>query len=317
MPATPSDACRAATPRSSPCGWSVRARLSRPTRYDRAVTETPARRPSIWDSPENAALYADYTREFPMYAETSRDLVRLAALAPDAAVIDLACGTGVTTRQILAALGPDGRVTGVDKSAAMLAIAARSVPDDRVGWVQALAEEFDQQVSGPVGAVICNSAIWQTQLARTAAAVRAVLGADGVFAFNIGVEFVRGAGRNRRDAERDGEPSLLDIMRDIAAADYGWSPPSASPVAPRGYLSQDEIEQVLRDSGFPAVRAEWIDYEQPSGSLRAWLTVPAFTDRQLPGMPYETRMAVLDKAYEQLGPVDSGASRWLAVAARF
>lgn len=279
------------------------------------MTETPARRPSIWDSSENAGLYAEYTRAFPMYAETSRDLVRLADLAPDAAVIDLACGTGVTTQQILAALGPDGRVTGVDKSAAMLAVAARSVPDDRVSWVQALAEEFDQQVSGPASAVICNSAIWQTQLARTAPAVRAVLAPDGLFAFNIGVEFVRGAGRNRREAERDGELGLLETMRAIAAADYGWSPPPASPAAPPGYLSQDEIEQVLRDSGFRAVRSRWIDYEQPPGSLRAWLTVPVFTDRQLPGLPYETRMAVLDKAYEQLGRADAGASRWLTVAA--
>jgi SAM-dependent methyltransferase len=279
------------------------------------VTETPARRPSIWDSPENAALYADYTREFPIYAETSRDLVRLAGLAPDAAVIDLACGTGVTSGQILAPLGPDGRVTGVDKSAAMLAIAARSVPDDRVSWVEALAEEFDQRVSGPVSAVICNSAIWQTRLGRTAAAVRAVLGADGVFVFNIGIEFVRGAGYSTSEAERDGEPGLLEAMRDIAAADYGWSPPPAGAVAPRNYLSQEEIEQTLRDNGFPAVRAEWIDYEQPTGSLRAWLTVPVFTDRHLPGLPYETRMAVLDKACEQLGPVDSGTSRWLAIAA--
>ena len=279
------------------------------------MTETPGRRPSIWDSAENAALYSEYTREFPMYTETSRDLVQLASLAPDAAVIDVACGTGVTTQQILAALGPDGRVTGVDKSAAMLAIAATSVPDDRASWVQAMAEEFDRQVSGPVSAVICNSAIWQTQLARTAAAARAVLAADGVFAFNVGVDFVRGAGRNRRDADRDDEPDLLATMRDIAAADYGWSPPPASPAGARGWLSQNDIEQVLRATGFPAVRSQWIDYQQPQGALRAWLTVPAFTDRQLPGLPYQTRMAVLNKAYEQLGPADAGVSRWLAVAA--
>jgi len=285
-------------------------------RYDRAVTETPARRGSGWDSTTNAAQYAAYTREFPMYAETSRDLVRLAGLAPDAIVIDLACGTGVTTRQILAALGPDGTVTGVDKSAAMLAIAARSVPDDRVSWINSLAEEFDRQVGEPVSAVICNSAIWQTEFARTAVAARSVLAAGGTFAFNIGVEFVRGAGRDPRSGDQRGEPDLLTAMRDIAAADYGWRPPpSASPAASHRYLSQDEIQQVLRDAGFTAVRAEWVDYQQPPGSLRAWLTVPVFTDRLLPGMAYETRMAVLDKAYERLGPVEAGASRWLTVAA--
>jgi len=289
------------------------------------VTETPARRASIWDDAENAAQYAAYTRQFPMYALTSRDLVRLAGLVPDATVVDLACGTGVTSQQILAALGPDGRLTGVDRSAAMLAVAASSVQDDRVSWVQAPAEEFDQQVTGPADAVICNSAIWQTQFTRTVAAVRAVLAGDGIFAFNIGVEFVRGAGRDRRSAERPGdEPSLIGTMRTIAAAEYGWSSPasrastgtgSTGTGSPHRYLSEDEIEQVLRDSGFPAVRTQWVDYELPPGSLLAWLRVPAFTDRQLPGLPYEVRMTVLDKACEQLGPVEAGVSRWLTVAA--
>jgi SAM-dependent methyltransferase len=293
-------------------------------RYDRDVTQTPARRTSIWDDAENAALYAAYTREFPMYADTSRDLVRMAGLRPDATVIDLCCGTGATSEQILAVLGPSGRVTGVDKSAAMLDVAARLVPDGRASWVQAPAEEFGQQVTGPADAVICNSAIWQTEFARTVAAVRAVLAADGVFAFNIGVEFVRGAGRDPGADRHGDEPNLIETMQNIAAADYGWSPPASPPPAgtgpastspPRRHLSEDEIEQVLRDSGFAAVRTEWVNYQLPSGSLRAWLTVPAFTDRRLPGLPYETRMAVLDKACQKLGPAKGGVSRWLAVVA--
>lgn len=252
-----------------------------------------------------------------MYAQTSRDLVRLAGLLPDATVIDLACGTGATSQQILAVLGPDGRVTGVDRSAAMLAVAATVVPDGRVTWVQAAAEEFDQLVTGPANAVICNSAIWQTEFARTVAAVGAVLAADGIFAFNIGIDFVRGAGPDPSADRHGDEPDLMATMQNIAAADYGWSPPASTAGAGAGrrHLSQDEIEQVLRDEGFAAVRTQWVDYEQSPGSLRAWLTVPAFTDRRLPGLSYETRMAVLDKAYEQLGRVDAGVSRWLTVAA--
>jgi ubiquinone/menaquinone biosynthesis C-methylase UbiE len=76
------------------------------------------------------------TREYPRYRETSRDLIALAlpsadASFADAAVVDLACGTGVTTCEILAVLGQDGRVTGVNKSAAMLEVAASSTTDAR------------------------------------------------------------------------------------------------------------------------------------------------------------------------------------------
>jgi ubiquinone/menaquinone biosynthesis C-methylase UbiE len=74
---------------------------------------------SIWDSDETAAGYAAFTGEFTMYQDTSSDLVELVGPAPGAVVVDLACGTGVTTREILAALGRDGRVTGIDRSAAI------------------------------------------------------------------------------------------------------------------------------------------------------------------------------------------------------
>lgn len=43
-----------------------------------------------------------------MYRDTSRDLVRLAGVHGGQVVVDLACGTGVTAEELLAALGPDG-----------------------------------------------------------------------------------------------------------------------------------------------------------------------------------------------------------------
>ena len=33
-------------------------------------------------------------------------------------------------------------------------------------WIQAAAEDVDRHVAGPVDAVACNSAIWQTDLAE-------------------------------------------------------------------------------------------------------------------------------------------------------
>ena len=76
-----------------------------------------------WGEEDNAHRYEGYAHEYPSYRETSRDLVALAlplaaATVSDAAVLDLACGTGATIRETLAVLGPGGRVTGVDKSAA-------------------------------------------------------------------------------------------------------------------------------------------------------------------------------------------------------
>jgi SAM-dependent methyltransferase len=266
---------------------------------------------SDWDSDDNPARYAEFAADFPMYSETSRDLVRLAGLKPDGVVIDLACGTGATTQQILAVLGPGGRVTGVDRSGAMLAVAARSVADARVSWLRATAEEFDKALTGPADAVICNSAIWQTDLAATARAARAALMTGGAFVFNIGAQFVNSGTDPSAGVQ---EFPLTAVMRQIAADEYGWSPPADS-TWHRPWLTRGEVEQNLRAAGFVVWYSDWVEYERTAESERAWLEVPVFTAGRLPGLPYDARMAVLDKAWRRLGPAPVSVSRWLTFAA--
>lgn len=61
------------------------------------------------------------------------------ALAGDEHVVDVGCGTGRLTREIVARL-PRGRVVGVDRSATMLAQAARHLASARVPLVRASAD---------------------------------------------------------------------------------------------------------------------------------------------------------------------------------
>jgi hypothetical protein len=92
--------------------------------------------------------------------------------------------------------------------------------------VQAPAETIDRHVTGPVDAVVCNSAIWQADLTTTAAAVRNLLAAGGRFVFNMGAGYL---GQQQDPNCGDGRPSPVSIMRDIAAQDYGWRPPARPP----------------------------------------------------------------------------------------
>lgn len=55
-----------------------------------------------------------------MYASLGRKLVGLARIGPGMEVVDLACGTGAVTREILRVLDDSGSVVGVDASQAML-----------------------------------------------------------------------------------------------------------------------------------------------------------------------------------------------------
>jgi SAM-dependent methyltransferase len=268
----------------------------------------------IWGEDDNARRYDAFARQHPVYRDTSRDLIALARLPADAAVLDLACGTGITSREILAALGPGGTVTGADQSAAMLAVAAGAIADPRITWVQSPAEIIDRHVTGPVDAVVCNSAIWQTDLTATAAAVRNLLPAGGRFVFNTGAGYL---GQQKDPNFTDDRPSPIAIMRDIATRDYGWRPPEpAVPPGSRPRPTRESICHCLDSAGFDIEQVAEFTYHRDAGAERAWLSVPVFTKYYLPGLPYQDRMDVLAQAYARLAAVQPEPARWVAFAAR-
>lgn len=267
----------------------------------------------VWGEDDNARRYEAYVRQYPNYRETSRDLVALAlqstdAGVADAAVLDLACGTGATTREILAVLGPHSRVTGVDQSAAMLAVAASSTTDPRASWIHARAESVGEHALEPVDAILCNSAIWQTDLAATAKAARAVLKAGGRFAFNVPVNFL---GDAASDAPSERFTALLTEMQSIAEHDYGWAPPDQARRRVRQRLTRDSICRSLEAAGFDVELVTEVSHLGSADAARAWLSVPIFSRDRLSGLSYGERMRVLDKAYERLGPGQTERGRWL------
>lgn len=77
----------------------------------------------------------------PIMAPFVAALLDAASPAPGSAVLDVACGTGFTTRAAAAAVGPGGRVVGVDVNPGMLAAAAAHAPSAvRIQWDQAPAD---------------------------------------------------------------------------------------------------------------------------------------------------------------------------------
>lgn len=63
-----------------------------------------------------------------------------AGIRPGHRVLDVACGTGVLTREAARRAGPSGAVTGLDLNPAMLAVAARLSPT--LSWQQGNAESL-------------------------------------------------------------------------------------------------------------------------------------------------------------------------------
>lgn len=272
--------------------------------------------PTQWHDAANAQAYADFTRRFPMYAETSRDLVDRIEPATAGRVIDLCSGTGATTRELLDRLGNRAQVWAVDGSAEMIAVAKTETIDPRVSWICSPAEEVDLRLPAaarPVDAVVCNSAIWQTDLPATFAAVAELLRPDGCFAFNLSSRFVQLPGQDRQ-APPPATTHLGDLMRQAAIREFGYRA-SEQRMRRRSPQTPESIASLLEQAGLRQVSAEVLEYRDSPELVRAWLEVPIFADTVCPGLPYEQQREALRIAAEQVDPAPADPARWYVVVA--
>jgi len=90
-------------------------------------------------SGDAAELYERYPVRY-ILGPWAQALVARAGLKHDESVLDVACGTGVIARLAAHAVGPTGRVTGLDLNAGMLAV-ARSLPAPGapITWIEGSA----------------------------------------------------------------------------------------------------------------------------------------------------------------------------------
>ncbi len=128
----------------------------------------------------NAPLY-DAIVSLPTLRLRRRAVQRL-ALKPGDTVLDFGCGSGLSFKYLEQALGPEGRIVGVELSPEMLARARDKMK--RHGWsnitlIEGNAEEVD--LPGPVDRVLC---FYTHDIMNSPPAVERALGAlrpEGLF----------------------------------------------------------------------------------------------------------------------------------------
>jgi SAM-dependent methyltransferase len=76
-----------------------------------------------------------------LFAPLARVVLDQTVVPPGARILDVACGTGIVARTIARHLGPDGSVTGLDVSPAMLDVARRTAAAEGldVAWYEGSA----------------------------------------------------------------------------------------------------------------------------------------------------------------------------------
>ena len=266
---------------------------------------------STWHDPHNANLYNQFARQYGLYRDTSLHLASLVRLENAKQVVDLSCGTGITTEEILKFIGGSTQVTSIDSSTAMLAIARQFISDKRVSWVQGDAAEIDRHTR-PVDTIICNSAIWQSDIGKTLSAAANILHPGGEIAFNIGKHFLRLPLREIQSHQKTA--SLRTLVQSIAISEDGFDP-SASSVTPQNRLSVNEILETLTENGFKLRETHFFTYRMTPEEEAAWLKIPVFAQGVLPRMPHNQQLEIINKAFERVDKEYQRTSDWMVFVA--
>jgi len=170
-----------------------------------------------------------------IFAPYAVDLAKRLAPRPIARLLEIACGTGVVTRQ-LAALSGIGSIVATDLNQAMLDQAKAIGTKRPVEWRQADAMQLPFPDASFDAVVIQFGAMFFPDKAKAYAEVRRVLKPGGLFLFNVW--------------DRIEDNDFADVVTTALAGVFPQDPPRFMARTPHGYHDVRQIEQDLARGGF-------------------------------------------------------------------
>jgi ubiquinone/menaquinone biosynthesis C-methylase UbiE len=254
---------------------------------------------SAWLTAETARHYQIFTEKTSMYQELSQVMVGLAQLKPGQRVLDLGCGTGVTTQLVLSALGAEGHIYALDISGPMLDIARQIIVDERVTFIHGAAENVCDVIFQPVDRIVCNSVFWQVrQKSDVITALRKILVPDGLFVFNAPEPYFIFQHIPR-------SPKVSTLFKQLVAERYGVGPQDLR-----------TIEVFLNNHGFELLQTQEFTRTRTAEESYLFFRLPVATAWMEPPLDYPTRMAVLEEARQMAHPENTVRQRWMYFVAR-
>jgi ubiquinone/menaquinone biosynthesis C-methylase UbiE len=188
--------------------------------------------------PENYDRYMG-----PMFFEPyAADLAARLAVPPAAEILEIACGTGIVTKELCRTLPADARITATDLNEAMIDYAARSVGAGKaISWQKADACSLPFE-DGQFDAAVCQFGLMFVPDKQQAIdEVFRVLKPGGQFVFNVW--------------DRIQANEISDVVSRVVAEHFPNDPPDFYRV-PFSLFDTAALESMLRKSGFGSLRHE-------------------------------------------------------------
>lgn len=247
-----------------------------------------------WLETETARRYHNFAQQTTMYQELSRLMVQLAEIEPGMQVLDLGCGTGVTTQAVMEALGESGQIFAVDVSEPMLAVAREQIQSAQVTFIQADAATIPHLAAQSVDRIVCNSVFWQFRhKPEVMAEMRRVLRPEGRLVFNAPEPyFIFEA------IPRSKKVSVL--FEQLAAERYGV-----------GRQDLRSIAVFLQNCGFEIIGKQMLERPRSAAESYLFMQIPVATAWMEPPLEYETRLTLLEEAQQLAEGNQATKQRWM------
>ena len=216
---------------------------------------------NLWD--KSAAAYHQCALTYSQYRETNKVLVDLADIEANHTIVDVACGTGMTTHRILELEPNVKKIYALDASDVMLAKAWETLASDKVEYVHCRAKEIAHHIPEKVDRVLCNSAFWLISPEETLSEIRHVLKPNGLLAFNLPAQHYI------MDSRREKNPFIAFILQELRRR--GYEPKQKQ----EGKFTYGGIMCLLTAHDFIVNRVEYFEFLYDKKETQALLTVPA------------------------------------------
>ncbi len=270
--------------------------------------------PGPWEDEVQARYYEALCQRSQHYDAVAKALVDRVRFPMDAQVADLGCGTGVVTRHILARLGEEGRVVGVDPAPRMVAAATRLVSDPRATFEQRNAHTLlDAMPLGPgFSAILCSSAFWLERNPEVALRrVRRCLRRRGRFGLSVPAEYLG-------DVEHMTLPGAVAVASAVARAreDLGLAAPEATGSVHALLATPDRLRRTMERLGFDDVELHRFERDWTAAEYLDWMGQPVIVSSMVPGAGDEQHAAFLAHVAERVEGATPLKARWTLVTAR-
>lgn len=262
---------------------------------------------SLWHEKNNARDYHGYTKKFPMYRNESKELVKLADIKKGMTILDLACGTGVSTKEIIKKLGKSGKIYAVDFSEAMLNIAKKEIKNKNVIFIKSWAQKVDEIISEKVDRVICNGAFWIINNPETLEAIFNVMKDDGKLVFNMSGQVFKFDEKNTQKLILS---SFSKIMTEIAVKEYGLDFNKFSNKSRMGNQDLKSLKNSIKD--FFVIESFKISERKRSmEETYEFRKIPIMIKKFSEQLGYKKSIELLNKAYTLIDKKKNHNDKWI------